>query len=487
MIQYVSTKGTAPPVSFDQAVLEGFAPDGGLYVPKRIPKIPVSTLKNWKGLDYPALAFEILSLFIHDTVIPRDDLKRLIDKSFEPFEHPELMPLVPLVSDENSGHTIYSMELFHGPTQSFKDIAMGFLMNTVDYLLERRNSRLSIILATTGDTGPAAAFAANGKSCIDCWPLYPEGMISREQERQMTTLAAPNIHPVSVRNCPDGGDDLDLVVAKMFATPGQKEALNLSSVNSINWCRVMAQSVHYVYGYLKVCDTVGDPVHFCVPSGAFGNMFAGFLAREMGAPISCFICANNTNQTLHQVFSTGVFKKEDLCPTLSSAIDIVVPYNFWRFLYFIGGEDGKKLAGWMTDFETQGEVRFDRQMHARIRQGYTSCSVSDKLTLETIRHFWNHQGYLLDPHGAVAVAAALETAREGGIDSGAGQPLVCLTTAHPAKFPDVIKKALNAENGLPRAACHDTIEQARRLDESFQRCDISELERFLIRDIENHL
>lgn len=476
MIRYVSTKGTIQPVDFDQAVLQGFAEDGGLFVPEEIPKISKQKLSELSQMSYSDLAFEMLTLFIHPKIIPQEDLKQLIRQSFSGFEHPDLIPIVPL----DATGSLFSMELFHGPTLSFKDIAMGFLINTMDYFLQKQKKHLSIILATTGDTGPAAAHASVGKETIDCWPIYPAGMISREQERQMTTLGADNVHPVAAANCKDGGDDIDRVVAKLFATPGLKEQLDLSSVNSINWCRVMVQSIHYAYGYFRVCDHVGDPVDFCVPSGAFGNLFAGFLAREMGIPIGRFICANNSNQTLHRVFSTGLFKKEELRTTISSAIDIVIPYNFWRFLYFSAGCDPVKIRKWMDLFEQSGEIRLNMETQKAMQKGFTSCSMSDEITLSTIRQTWEEQNYLLDPHGAVAVAAAKT------VQAQSEHPVktVCLTTAHPAKFPGVIEKALSPAPNLPIQACHPTLVQAKELNANSTVCDIVELEQLLVDVIE---
>ena len=471
MNQYVSTRGGIAPVGFAEAVLKGFAEDGGLFVPTAIPRISEEQLEAWAALSYPDLAFEILSLFIDSEVIPAEDLKGLIQASFQDFDHPEILPLVPLQGEGG----VSVMELFHGPTLSFKDIAMGFLINTMDYLLTRRGGHLNLILATTGDTGPAAAYASAGKTSLDCWPLYPEGLITEEQKRQMTTLSAENVHPVGVTDCPDGGDDLDLIVAGLFSDAARVRDLGLSSVNSINWCRVLMQSVQYVYGYCRVCRRLGEPLIFSVPSGAFGNLFAGFLAREMGVPIATFICANNRNSALHTAFSTGVFKKQDLIPTVSSAIDIVVPYNFWRFLYYQAGADPEKLAAWMDRFHTEGEVRLDLETASALQSGYASCSVSDAETLSTIRGVWESSGYLLDPHGAVAVAAARELRNQLHKEA----PLLCMTTAHPGKFPEVIARALG-DGGLPPQALHPALQAAAQRPEKGEVCSLNALESRLI-------
>ncbi|NNC99630.1 MAG: threonine synthase [Gammaproteobacteria bacterium] len=473
MINYVSTKGGIEPVAFDEAVLQGFAADGGLFVPATIPRITPQQFESWATLDYSELAFEILSLYIDRSVIPSEELRRLVESSYQVFEVPDVVKLVPLGGDPN----LSVMELFHGPTLSFKDVAMGFLMNVLDYFLKQRGERLSIILATTGDTGPAAAWASAGKDTIDCWPMYPRGMISEEQERQMTTLKADNVHPVGVENCSDGGDDLDFVVAKLFADQELKKKLNLSSVNSINWCRVMVQSVHYFYGYYRTVDKVGDEIIFSVPSGAFGNSFGGYLARSMGLPVKTFICANNVNQALHTAFSSGVFAKKDLVQTMSSAIDIVVPYNFWRFLYFASGSDSGKLKEWMDAFQRSGKVEFDPQTLDAIRDGYTSVAISDELTRETIREaFFSDDSYLLDPHTAVAVAAAIKLK-----DSLPGNlKIVCLATAHPAKFPEIIRNCLDSGAELPEQGRHPTLDRARKVFQHVRLCDLDNLEYALI-------
>ena len=473
MIKYVSTRGGIPPTPFDEAVLAGFASDGGLFVPESIPIISQDQFHNWAELSYPDLAFEILSLFIDRSIIPAIDLKKLLDDSYSQFDTPEVINLVPLGDEDQP----VIMELFHGPTLSFKDIAMGFLINVLDYLLKKSNERLTIVLATTGDTGPAAAWASAGKETIDCWPLYPRGMITEEQERQMTTLNAANVHPVGVENCADGGDDLDFVVAKLFADAELKKKLNLSSVNSINWCRVMVQSVHYFYGYYRTVDKIGDEIAFSVPSGAFGNLFGGFLARAMGLPVKKFICANNVNQALHTVFSTGVLAKKDLVQTLSSAIDIVVPYNFWRFLYFSSASDSEKLTSWMDEFQKNGKVELDAETLSTIQNGFASIAVSDSETRESIREtFENCDGYLMDPHTAVAVVAANSLKQTLPKDL----KIVCLATAHPAKFPEIIRSCLGAESELPAQGRHASLESSSRVCQNLRLCELENLQFALV-------
>ncbi|MFT5349885.1 MAG: threonine synthase [Gammaproteobacteria bacterium] len=473
MIKYVSTKGGISPVAFDEVVLSGFAADGGLFVPETIPIISEEQFHSWSTLSFTDLAYEIMSLYIPRSIIPGVDLKTLIDDSYSTFERPDVLDLVSVCDKDR----IVVLELFHGPTLSFKDVAMGFLINVMDYLLEKRGEHLSIVLATTGDTGPAAAWAAAGKKTIDCWPLFPRGMITEEQARQMTTLKASNVHPVGVENCTDGGDDLDFVVAKLFENQELREKVNLSSVNSINWCRVMVQSVHYFHGYYRAVEKLGDEVAFSVPSGAFGNLFGGFLARSMGLPVKKFICANNVNQTLHTVFSSGVLAKKDLVQTISSAIDIVVPYNFWRYLYFASGSDSNKLKSWMDEFQKTGQVSFDTDTLAIIKNGYDSISISDAQTSATIKNtFEDSDGYLLDPHTAVAVAAA-NSFKDSLPDQ---MKIICLATAHPAKFPDIMRSCLETGIELPEQGRHASLERASKVCQHLRICDLENLEFALV-------
>lgn len=470
MIQYISNKGGGSPVDFETAILDGFAVDGGLYVPDSLPNVSLTMLRDWKGLSYTELAFEILSLFIEPSVISENELKELLQNAYSAFEKSDIIPMHPLKSRKET----YIMELFYGPTLSFKDVGLAFLVNLVDFFLKRKGEHKTLIVATTGDTGPATAYFTAGKSNLSAWVLYPKGLITEEQERQMTTLKDTNIHPVGVSNCPDGCDDLDLVIAKLYANTSFKAKVHLSSVNSINWGRVMMQTVHYYYAYLQVVDSIGEEINISVPSGAFGNLCAGGLARKMGLPIRTFIVANNTNACLNRIFSDGVFAKKPIIETPSSAIDILIPYNFWRFLYFCVDEDAAKIKKWSDEFTSTGIVKFDKETYAAYAEGFLSSSTSDERTLEIIQEFFNNEKYVLDPHGAVAVAASESLKNQLG-----DRKLVCFATAHPAKFPEVIKEALHIEV-LPDEAKHHTIEAAKSLDEKIHLFDHSNLEENLL-------
>ncbi|MFT5707146.1 MAG: threonine synthase [Oceanospirillaceae bacterium] len=466
MLQYISIKGGAEPVDFETAILDGFAADGGLYVPQALPQVSLAQLKKWQKLSYVELAFEVLSLFIDRSCISDAELKTILKEAYAPFEKQEIIPLHPLKSRSDT----FIMELFHGPTISFKDIGLAFLVNLVNFFLARKNERLSLIVATTGDTGPATAYFCAGKSNLDAWVLYPKELITKEQERQMTCLAHPNIHPFAVSNCPQGGDDLDAVISELYTDNEFKNQLKLSSVNSINWGRVMMQTVHYFYGYLQVVDSIGEQINVSVPSGGFGNLCAGALAREMGLPVKALVAANNNNACLDRIFSRGLFSKQVLQSTPSSAIDILVPINFWRYLYFKIGGDSTLIKTWIDEFNATGSIQFESHVFDNYSAGFLSNSASDEQTLALIKSIYETEQYLLDPHAAVSLAAA-DTLK----DQLGDEKLICLATAHPAKFPKVIQQAL-ANDVLPEQAMHHSIEQAKSLSEKVHLCEYNVLE-----------
>lgn len=478
-MRYISNKGGDESVDFETAILNGFAGNGGLYVPESLPTVSTKQLKEWSSYSYKELAFEILSLFINRATLSADELRTILNQAYSEFEAPEIIPLYPLKSREG----VYMMELFHGPTLSFKDIGLAFLVNLVDFFLERKGERLSLIVATTGDTGPATAYFSAGKASIDAWVLYPESLITQEQARQITTLNSPNVHAVAVSDCPDGGDDLDVVIASLFANTSFKNAVNLSSVNSINWGRMVMQTVHYFYAYLQLAQAPGERISYSVPSGAFGNLCAGTIAREMGLPVEQFIVANNSNACLHRIFSQGEFTKQPIIETVSSAIDILIPYNFWRCLYFMLDADTQKIASWISEFERTGKVSFDEPSYVKIQAGFVSSSVSDQQTLNIIKEVFDAEQYLLDPHSAVSLVAADEHRRANDT-----QKTVCLATAHPAKFPAVYPDIIINQAGdrkLRVSITHPSIEKAKSLSETILRVDLPRLEETLIKQMQS--
>ncbi|GAB5550668.1 MAG: threonine synthase [Saprospiraceae bacterium] len=476
MLKFISNKGGAPAVDIEIAILDGYAPDGGLYVPERLPTISKSQLESWQSLSFEQLAFEITSLFIDRSIISSDDLKSIITNAYSSFEKTEVIPIPKLKSQKDT----YIMELFYGPTLSFKDIGLAFLVNLVDFFLKRKKERRSIIVATTGDTGPAAAHAIAGKSTLDAWVLYPKGLITDAQERQMTTLPQKNVLPVGVYDCPEGGDDLDAVIHKLYANLSFKEKVQLSSVNSINWGRIMIQTVHYFYGYFQVAETIGDAVSMVVPSGGFGNLCAGGLARRMGLPIKYLVVANNKNACLDRIFKQGLFAKAPIFETISSAIDILIPINFWRYLYFCVDHDTTKISEWVNEFEQNGQVQFDEKTIAAYREGYLSASVSDQVVQKSIKTIFEQEGYLMDPHTAVAMVVADTLKSEIG-----DHKVICLSTAHPSKFADVIINALEVK-AVPEAATHPSIEIAKKRCQKGYTAHHDHLEAALLYAIESH-
>jgi threonine synthase len=420
-MRYVSTRGETPPQSFKDAVLMGLAPDGGLLVPESIPDVR-DRLAAWRGLSFAELATEIVSLYCDD--IDRGDLEDIVRRSYASFDHEDVTPLVRVNGDR-------ILELFHGPTLAFKDVALQLLGNLFEHILRERGERLNILGATSGDTGSAAIAGVRGHENIDIFVMFPRGRTSRIQELQMTTVADANVHTLSV----DGSfDDCQAIMKSTFGDLDFKAHWHLGAVNSVNWARVLAQIVYYVFAWLRVAED-DEPVTFSVPTGNFGDIFAGWLARRMGVPIDRLICATNENDILSVFFNTGVYRRGDVHFTVSPSMDIQVASNFERFLYYRLGEDPARLREAMAGFAATGELRVDDG--APIDEVIVARAVDTEATLGAIRETYADTGYLLDPHTAVGVVAgrALRT----------DAPLVCLATAHPAKFPESVEKAVGED------------------------------------------
>lgn len=399
----------------------GLAPDRGLLVPETIPDVS-DRLEAWRELDFPALAVEIISLYCDD--IPRADLEDIVARSYATFDMPEVAPVVE-VGD------LHVLELFHGPTLAFKDVALQLLGNLFEYILSRRGESLNILGATSGDTGSAAIAGVRGCEHVQIFIMYPDGRTSRVQELQMTTVDAPNVHTL----CIDGSfDDCQAIMKSAFGDLEFKEAHHLGAVNSVNWARVLAQIVYYFHAALHVAPD-GRPVTFSVPTGNFGDIFAGWLAARMGLPVDRLILATNENDILSVFFNSGVYQRGDVHFTVSPSMDIQVASNFERFLYYRLGEDPVALCNAMEDFATRGTLRIDdgRDIDPLI----VARAVGTEQTLEEIRSVYADEGYLLDPHTAVGVVA--------GRSLRTGAPLICLATAHPAKFPESVERAVGQD------------------------------------------
>ncbi len=412
----------------------GLARDNGLLLPERLPVIDHNTLNSWRNLPYQYLALEILSLFIDD--IPRLDLDGLIERSYRQFSHPQVTP-VRKVGD------LYIMELFHGPTLAFKDIALQLLGNLFEYILQDSGSFMNIIGATSGDTGSAAIYGVRGKKGINIFILHPEGRTSPIQALQMTTVPDANVFNIAVRGT---FDDAQAIVKDIFGDLEFKDRYHLGAVNSINWARVLAQVVYYVYAYCKVWKTGAESVDFSVPTGNFGDIFAGFIAKQL-LPAGCInrlILATNENDILARFVQQGEYSiSGSVTPTFSPSMDIQIASNFERYLYYLRDEDSEQVRSDMASFSRTGTIDLAR-FQQRVEHDFVARSVSEEETIATIAQIYNQENYLLDPHTAVGVKAAMEVKDDE-------RPVICLATAHPAKFGAAVEKAIGKEVDLPPA------------------------------------
>jgi len=431
-LKYVSTRGTAPVLDFDDVLLTGLARDGGLYVPETWPQFSIDEIAAMKDLPYVDLAVRIITPFVGDAIAVAD-LKRIIEDAYSHFDTPEVAPLTDIGNGE------YLMELFHGPTLAFKDVAMQFLGPLFAHVLAAKDARICIAGATSGDTGSAAIEAVRDRDSIDIFMLYPDGRVSDVQRRQMTTVDAANVHTIAL----DGTfDDCQDAVKALFNDIPFRDAMHLSAVNSINWARIVAQIVYYFWAALKVGGPE-RPVAFAVPTGNFGNVFAGYAASRMGLPVSQFIVGSNANDILTRFFETGAMEMSGVHPTISPSMDIQVSSNFERLLFELYGRDGAKVAATLTAFRESGRFTVDAGTMAEARKLFTGARFDDVETKAVIGAHLDATGKLLDPHSAVGLAAS----RAKRADSDA--PMVILVTAHPAKFPDAVEDATGQHPALP--------------------------------------
>lgn len=431
-MRYISTRGSAPVLRFDGVVLAGLASDGGLYVPESVPSVSFATLREWAKLSYQELAFEVMNPFVMPDMDGRT-LKRLINDAYSEFRHPEVTPFVELAPDH------YVLELFHGPTLAFKDVALQFLGRLLDHLLEKKQKRALVLGATSGDTGSAAIAGCMHSPRMDIAILYPNGRVSEVQRRQMTTIPNQNVHALAL----DGTfDDCQAIVKQLFGDAAFRSEIDLVAVNSINWARILAQVVYYFYAALKI----GAPhkrISFSVPTGNFGDIFAGYIAQRMGLPISRLIIASNRNDILTRALDTGVYGMHGVHPTLSPSMDIEVSSNFERLLFDLYGRDARALSALMEGFRKHRSLTLSPVAHSIFRQLFSAYSASDEETLATISQAHNLHGMLLDPHTAVGVAASTALMPHVPL------PIVTLATAHPAKFPDAVEQATGVRPPLP--------------------------------------
>lgn len=446
-MKYISTRGDAEPLSFEDVILTGLAPDGGLYVPENLPSFSAEEIASWAGLSYQQLAFKIIAPFV-DGEIPDLELQRIIDDSYATFRHDAIAPLV------QTGHNEWILELFQGPTLAFKDFALQFLGNLLDYVLKKRNQKVVVMGATSGDTGSAAIEGCRHCDNIDIFILHPHNRVSDVQRKQMTTVLEENVHNIAMEG---NFDDCQNMVKASF---GDQSFLphdrQLVAVNSINWARIMAQIVYYFYAALAL-GAPSRPVSFSVPTGNFGDIFAGYLAKKMGLPIDQLVIATNANDILHRCISANDHSKKDLIHSLSPSMDIMVSSNFERLLFDLYGRDGSKIKGLMDEFKSGSMVLSDTAL-AQARELFSSYKLGDDETLAVIEDVFEHTEYLLDPHTAIGVQAARKTRRRQDI------PMICLATAHPAKFPEAVRKAGQDKDPALPHHMSDLFEREERLN-----------------------
>ncbi len=429
-MKYVSTRGNAPELDFSDTVLAGLARDGGLYVPSEWPALSTAEIRSFRGLSYAELAVRLLTPFVGDD-IDASTFAKIVHEAYGTFRHEAVCPIV------QTGQNMFVLELFHGPTLAFKDVAMQLLARLMDHILAERGERATIVAATSGDTGGAAIDAFGGQQRTDMFVLFPYGRVSPVQQRQMTTSKAKNVHALSI----DGNfDDCQALVKDMFNDHRFRDRVCLSGVNSINWARIMAQIVYYFSSALSL-GAPDRPISFTVPTGNFGDIFAGYVAKRMGLPIDRLVIATNENDILARTLASGEYRMRGVVATSSPSMDIQVSSNFERILYEASGRDSAEVSRYMNGLKQSGGFAIDAVTLDAIRNAFDAGRASTEETAETIGQTLMRSGYLLDPHTATAVRVA---AGHGG-DS----PMIVLGTAHPAKFPDAVHAASGVLPALP--------------------------------------
>ncbi len=442
-MRYVSTRGKAPELSFEEAMLTGLARDGGLYLPAEIPQMPPAGIAALAGQSYEEAAFRVMHPFIGDA-FAEDEFRGIIQRAYAGFGHIARAPLVQLAPNH------FLLELFHGPTLAFKDFAMQLIGQMFEAALGRRGERVTIVGATSGDTGSAAIEAFGGLEAVDVFILFPEGRVSEVQRRQMTTPEAPNIHALAVKG---DFDDCQAALKDMFNDFAFRDEVRLAGVNSINWARVLAQVVYY----FTAAVSLGAPhrqVSFTVPTGNFGDIFAGYIARRMGLPIEKLVIATNQNDILHRTLVSGAHVKEGVTPSISPSMDIQVSSNFERALYYAYGGDGAAIAQQMQALRDEGGFDVSQGALQVLRENFASGRASEDETRATIHAMHRDTGEILCPHSAVGVKVAQ--------DHLGSVPMITLATAHPGKFPDAVERATGIRPALPNRMA-DLYERSERI------------------------
>jgi len=429
-MKYVSTRGSAPSLGFRDAVMSGLARDGGLYVPQEWPQMSVADIRALRGLSYQEIAARVLTPFLGGE-IDEKTFARIVGEAYATFRHKAVCPLV------QTGHDSFVLELFHGPTLAFKDVAMQLLARLMDHVLAERDERATIVAATSGDTGGAAIDAFAGRERTDMFVLFPKGKVSPVQQRQMTTSKAANVHALAIEG---NFDDCQGLVKDMFNDHGFRDRVSLSGVNSINWARIMAQIVYYFTSALSL-GAPDRPVSFTVPTGNFGDIFAGYAAKCMGLPIDRLVIATNDNDILARTLATGEYRMQGVVETTSPSMDIQVSSNFERLLFEASGRDSASVSRAMAGLKQSGAFTIEAPTLKAIRAEFDAGRASSEEAAATIKQTLTTSGILLDPHTATAVAVARRQKTTC--------PMVVLGTAHPAKFPAAVQAASGVKPALP--------------------------------------
>lgn len=430
-MRFISTRGLAPALGFCDTLLTGLAADGGLYVPERWPQLAPETMAGFAGRPYAEVAAEIIGPFAEGE-IERGALRAMLDAAYAGFRHPSVVPLVELEPNH------FLLELFHGPTLAFKDVAMQFLARAMRHVLAARGGRATIVGATSGDTGSAAIEAFRGLEGLDIFILHPRGRTSEVQRRQMTTVTDANVHNIALEGT---FDDCQAIVKGLFGNSAFRERTRLSGVNSINWGRIVSQIVYYFTAAVSL-GAPGRPVSFTVPTGNFGDIFAGFAAKRMGLPVARLVIATNSNDILRRALETGRYEKAGVRPTASPSMDIEISSNFERLLFEAEDRDAEAVRRAMSGLAQSGGFGLSERARAEIAASFSAGTADEAATRETIAETYRQAGYLIDPHSAVGVSVARRLRRPE-------TPMVTLATAHPAKFPEIVRGATGVEPALP--------------------------------------
>jgi threonine synthase len=429
---YVSTRGEAAPLDFVEVMVAGLARDGGLYVPESWPALNRETIVGFAGKPYAEVAVDVIRPFVGGSIAD-GDLARMVREAYGGFRHPATTPLVQLDS------SLFALELFHGPTLAFKDLAMQLVARLMDHVLRQRGERMTIVVATSGDTGGAAAEAFKGSGQVDVVVMFPRGRISDVQQRMMTTVPYSNVHAVAIEGT---FDDCQALVKAMFNHHAFRDRVRLSGVNSINWARIMAQAVYY----FMAAVALGAPhrkIAFTVPTGNFGDVYAGYVAARMGLPVDRLVVATNTNDILARTFATGTYEIRDVVATMSPSMDIQISSNFERLLFDATGRDAASVRTLMGSLAQSGRFVVSAQALKELRTLFSANRADEQECAAEIRAWMKEANYCVDPHTAIALAVAEKETRDASV------PMVVLSTAHPAKFPAAVKAACGVEPPLP--------------------------------------